>query len=121
MKDLGELHVENLLWIQGRWIPWTEEPGGLQSIGSPKSRTRLSDCVSWETDPVFRAAYQSLSAGSFGCSKLHPFLRTSLDYKALPTLKSVPPANERTLTLDWLPEDHKLGATYFNLGELWPS
>ena len=24
-------------------IPWTEEPGGLQSMGSPKSRTRLSD------------------------------------------------------------------------------
>ena len=57
MKDLGELQVENLLWVQGRWIPWTEEPGGLQSIGSPKSWTRLSDWVSWETDPVFRAAY----------------------------------------------------------------
>ena len=24
-------------------IPWTEEPGGLQSLGSQKSRTRLSD------------------------------------------------------------------------------
>ena len=24
-------------------IPWTEEPGGLQSMGSPKSQTRLSD------------------------------------------------------------------------------
>ena len=24
-------------------IPWTEEPGGLQSIGVAKSRTRLSD------------------------------------------------------------------------------
>ena len=24
-------------------IPWTEEPGGLQSIGSQKSGTRLSD------------------------------------------------------------------------------
>ena len=24
-------------------IPWTEEPGGLQSMASQKSRTRLSD------------------------------------------------------------------------------
>ena len=24
-------------------IPWTEEPGGLQSVGVRKSRTRLSD------------------------------------------------------------------------------
>ena len=24
-------------------IPWTEEPGGLQSMGSQKSQTRLSD------------------------------------------------------------------------------
>ena len=24
-------------------IPWTEEPGGLQSLGSPKSWTQLSD------------------------------------------------------------------------------
>ena len=24
-------------------VPWTEEPGGLQSMGSQKSQTRLSD------------------------------------------------------------------------------
>ena len=24
-------------------IPWTEEPGGLQSVGLQKSKTRLSD------------------------------------------------------------------------------
>ena len=24
-------------------IPWTEKPGGLQSMGSQKSQTRLSD------------------------------------------------------------------------------
>ena len=24
-------------------IPWTEEPGGLQSMGSQKSQTRLND------------------------------------------------------------------------------
>ena len=26
-------------------IPWTEEPGGLQSMGVTKSRTRLSDFI----------------------------------------------------------------------------
>ena len=26
-----------------REIPWTEEPGGIQSMGSTKSQTRLSD------------------------------------------------------------------------------
>ena len=32
-------HSSILAW----GIPWTEEPGGLQSMGSRKSRTRLSD------------------------------------------------------------------------------
>ena len=32
-------HSSVLAWE----IPWTEEPGRLQSIGSQKSRTRLSD------------------------------------------------------------------------------
>ena len=32
-------HSSTLAWK----IPWTEEPGGLQSMGSLKSQTRLSD------------------------------------------------------------------------------
>ena len=32
-------HSSTLAWE----IPWAEEPGGLQSMGSQKSRTRLSD------------------------------------------------------------------------------
>ena len=32
-------HSSILAWQ----IPWTEEPGGLQSMGSQKSQTRLSD------------------------------------------------------------------------------
>ena len=32
-------HSSTLAWK----IPWTEEPGGLQSMGVAKSRTRLSD------------------------------------------------------------------------------
>ena len=33
------IHSSILAWE----IPWTEEPGGLQSMGSQKSRTQLSD------------------------------------------------------------------------------
>ena len=32
-------HSSSLAWK----IPWVEEPGGLQSMGVAKSRTRLSD------------------------------------------------------------------------------
>ena len=32
-------HSSILVWT----IPWTEEPGGLQSMGSQKNWTRLSD------------------------------------------------------------------------------
>ena len=35
--------------ILGWEIPWTEEPGGLQSIGSQKSQTQLSN---WTTAEV---------------------------------------------------------------------
>ena len=40
-KILGETatHSSILAWE----IPWTEETGGLQSMGSQKCRTRLSD------------------------------------------------------------------------------
>ena len=31
------MHSSILAWE----IPWTEEPGGLQSMGSPKSQTQL--------------------------------------------------------------------------------
>ena len=37
-KEMGA-HSSILIWK----IPWTEEPGGLQSIGSQKSWTRLSE------------------------------------------------------------------------------
>ena len=49
-------HSSTLAWK----IPWTEEPGGLQSMGS-LSRTRLNDFTSifmhwkrkWQPTPVF--------------------------------------------------------------------
>ena len=33
------IHSSNFVWR----IPWTEEPGRLQSMGSQKSQTRLSN------------------------------------------------------------------------------
>ena len=33
------IHSSILAWE----IPWTEDPGGLQSMGSQKSQTQLSD------------------------------------------------------------------------------
>ena len=36
--------------ILAQRIPWTEEPGGLQSMGSQKSRTRLRDYTTGETN-----------------------------------------------------------------------
>ena len=32
-------HSSILVWR----VPWTEEPGGLQSMGSPRVKTRLGD------------------------------------------------------------------------------
>ena len=42
-EDLLEKNIAAHLRILAWKIPWTEEPGGLQSVGSQKSRTRLSN------------------------------------------------------------------------------
>ena len=42
-EDLLEKEMAILSSILAWRIPWTEEPGGLQSMGSPKSWTQLSD------------------------------------------------------------------------------
>ena len=52
-------HSSLLAWR----IPWTEEPGGLQSIGLQKSRTRLSDKYSQRRD-AGGSSYQATSRGS---------------------------------------------------------
>ena len=39
LEEEMAIHSSILAWR----IPWTEEPGGLQSIGLQKSRLRLSD------------------------------------------------------------------------------
>ena len=46
VRSLGQeegmaTHSSTLAWR----IPWTEEPGVLQSMGVVKSRTRLRDCT----------------------------------------------------------------------------
>ena len=38
-------HSNILAWR----IPWTEDPGRLQSVGSPKSQTQLSDQTTIQT------------------------------------------------------------------------
>ena len=42
-------------------IPWTEEPGGLQSIGSPRVRHDCIDLGRTDCVPIF----ESLSKGKF--------------------------------------------------------
>ena len=45
-KDPLEKEMTTHSSIHAWKIPWTEEPGGLQSMGVAKSWTRLSDCTS---------------------------------------------------------------------------
>ena len=42
-EDPLEEEMATVSSILARKIPWTEEPGGLQSMGVSKSQTRLSD------------------------------------------------------------------------------
>ena len=42
-ENLLEEEMATHAHILAREIPWTEGPGGLQSMGSQKSRTRLSE------------------------------------------------------------------------------
>ena len=54
-------HSSTLAWK----IPWTEEPGGLQSMGSLKSQTRLGDFIFTFHFPAFEkemATYSSVLA-----------------------------------------------------------
>ena len=41
LKKEMATHSSILSWV----IPWTEESGGLQSMGSQKSRTQLRDSI----------------------------------------------------------------------------
>ena len=42
-EDPLETEMATCFSIHAWEIPWTEEPGGLQSMGSQKSQTQLSD------------------------------------------------------------------------------
>ena len=72
-------HSSTLAWK----IPWTEEPGGLQSMGS-LSRTRLNDFTSifmhwkrkWQPTPVFLPGVSQGRGSLVGC---HLWGRTELD------------------------------------------
>ena len=58
MEKTMAAHSSVLAWE----IPWTEEPGGLQSVGSQKSQTRLStQCmVQWRVVITFDYSPKSL-------------------------------------------------------------
>ena len=40
-------------------IPWTEEPGGLQSMGVAKSQTRLSEPINMQT-VIFQNSHHAI-------------------------------------------------------------
>ena len=68
-------HSSTLAWK----IPWTEEPGWLQSLGVTKSWTRLSDFTFTFHFPALPGRF--LATGASGKSKncgLKSVLRTSL-------------------------------------------
>ena len=62
-------HSSTLAWK----IPWTEEPGRLQSMGVTKSRTRLSDFTfthwrrKWQLTPVFLPGESQGQGSQMGC------------------------------------------------------
>ena len=62
-------HSRTLAWK----IPWTEEPGGLQSMGVAKSQTRLSDFTfthcrrKWQPTPVFLPGESQGRGSLVGC------------------------------------------------------
>ena len=50
-------------------VPWTEKPGKLQSMGSQKSQTQLSD---WTTNiHLWKLAALYTTKGEFNCMKLY--------------------------------------------------
>ena len=63
-EDLLERETATHSSILAWKVPWTEEPGGLQSMGSQKSQTRLKQLNnnnrSLNTDPSVSNDYQSL-------------------------------------------------------------
>ena len=62
-------HSSTLAWK----IPWTEEPGRLQSMGLAKSWTRLSDFTfmhwrrKWQPTPVFLPGESQGEGSLVGC------------------------------------------------------
>ena len=66
-------HSSTLAWR----IPWTEEPGGLQSTGSLRVKTRLSDFTftftfmhwrrKWQPTPVFLPGESQGRGSLVGC------------------------------------------------------
>ena len=62
-EDLLEKEMATHHSILAWKIPWTEEPGGLQPLGSQKSRTRLSDSRTIRGSSISRESQQCLKKG----------------------------------------------------------
>ena len=76
-EDLLEEEVATHSHILAREIPWTEGPGRLQSMGSQKSRTRLSDSTRivklyWNTAHSFSSCLWLLSCFQGRVESLQP-------------------------------------------------
>jgi len=74
------IHSSILAWR----IPWTEEPGGLQSMGSQRVRH------DWATDTNFRLSNhnQALMVQTWLCLKIMKWLAAILSFKVLFLCKS---------------------------------
>ena len=79
-EDLLEEEKATHAHILAREIPWTEGPGGLQSMGSQKSRTRLSDwagtqwsCIGTQPIhfPLIYVCFHAFKAESNSCKLPH--------------------------------------------------
>ena len=73
--SLGAPHSSTLAWK----IPWTEEPGGLQSMGSLKSQTRLGDfTLTFHFHALEKATATHSSAPAWGIPRLKRLSSSSI-------------------------------------------
>ena len=91
-------HSSVLAWR----IPWTEEPGGLQSMGSQRSWTRLSEFTF--TFTVFPASNQT-------CLKAHPHPPRLGSFSSTQARSTIPSLHREPLVPRHSPFQHLLPAT----------
>ena len=97
------IHSRTIAWK----IPWTEEPGRLQSMGSQKNRTRLNDftALTKEASPIRLPSDPDLHA-TCHCLALLPFNTSCLGASNFTCFSDVSFKTPRTCVQLW-------GALYF--------